>query len=151
MKSELIMTGVPHLEYPVGENISTNLPYIKGMVKALLTLKLPFEKGINLICRGSSGAIIAAIFASELGKIRTRIVHVKKEGEESHGGTTADLNHSALNVIVDDFICSGETLNKIYEHFKKYNPDKEIDVVCVTGRHKELAFEPKYFLFGQRA
>lgn len=112
----MIHIRVPQLfrtSYPVGENISNNLPLIQIMYEEIK--KLHGVEGINLWCRGSSGAIIAAIIAKEYinsgGK--ALICHVKKKGEHSHNGSLY-FEHGSKDIIVDDFVSSGETVKAIW-------------------------------------
>jgi len=58
--------GGEQINYPVGYHIIENLPIIKQMVKTFKLVPVNKDKQVNLICMGSSGAIIATIFANEL-------------------------------------------------------------------------------------
>lgn len=132
-------------DYPVGQFITENLPIIEEYCNKLQQLidKSFQDKNIVLCCKGSSGAIIAGIIASKV-KI-SKIVHVKKDGETSHGGTSYYLNSWDIAVIVDDFVCSGNTVNSIYEKLGC----RKIDVLMVNNYTFELhrlKFEPDYFI-----
>lgn len=72
---------------------------------------------INLWCRGSSGAIMATAFAMKDKMHTFNICHVKKEGEKSHE-TYTRYEVSGINVIIDDFICSGETIDYIISYMR---------------------------------
>jgi len=116
------------IDYPVAEHISDNLVTINNM--AIKLSKLYSKKiRINLWCRGSSGAIIAAIIASKLIKkqYNTTICHVKKDGEENHHGSYIYYISDGINIIVDDFICSGKTINIISKVIK----EKELNFDCL--------------------
>ena len=107
------------IRYPVGSHIMNAISFIN---KALLIIeeKIVFKNTNILIwCRGSSGAILAGLLASKLiglyPTIYTRIVHVKKTGENAHD---ADIKHvpfnsTYTNIIIDDFSYSGETIMSI--------------------------------------
>jgi hypothetical protein len=61
---EIVRTGLECMKYPVGLRIQDNIPIIKEMAKAIKK-QYPTHR-INLICMGSSGAIIATIIAQKL-------------------------------------------------------------------------------------
>ena len=81
------------IKYPVGDKILYNIPIIKNMGDKIKTIliktKLDYFFPINLICSGSSGAIIAAMIATILNEdpsfTKIYIRHIKKESENSHG------------------------------------------------------------------
>jgi hypothetical protein len=151
METKVIYTGLEDLAYPVGEGIHYNKPIIKQMIEAFSKLEELKNVELNLICRGSSGAIIATMFSLFLPNI-TKIVHIKKDGEDSHDSCVW-LKPSAKNIIVDDFISQGNTLNAIYDKLiKVYDDTIIIDCVCVTGRNKlnKLKFRPKIFMCGTK-
>ena len=60
------------IKYPVGDKILYNIPIIKNMgdkIKSILIkTRLDYFYPINLICSGSSGAIIAAMIATILNE-----------------------------------------------------------------------------------
>lgn len=130
MKTVKFVQILPTMEYPVGENITKNLPTILAMSNLLKDL-YP-SKSMHLWCRGSSGAIIAAIIATNFKKVV--ICHVKKSGESSHTDALPKSMRNAVHIIVDDFIAYGSTVNEIYTAFKKHTRNKEIDCLCVTGK-----------------
>jgi adenine/guanine phosphoribosyltransferase-like PRPP-binding protein len=148
MKSKIIYHGIEELQYPVGTYIYQNIPKIKLMVAEVMKVKALITKlkdnGANIICRGSSGAIIATIFATEMVGINTQIIHIKKDGESAHSGGD-NIIRDGVNIIVDDFICTGETMTAIYTRFKRITSLGIIDAVCVTGKAKNLSFTPKYY------
>ncbi len=144
----ILLSQRSDMKYPVGERISENMELIKEMVDKFKGLKLHVGKHVNIICRGSSGAIIAAFFAMKLPKCS--IAHIKKEGESSHNSSFYLVEDDAVNIIVDDLISSGSTMNTIYEKVKfKYSKIK-IDAVCISGysNHRSLNFESTYFICG---
>lgn len=114
-----VMENQGEIRYPVGSYIVSAISFID---KALLTIKekITFEnENILIWCRGSSGAILAGLLAAKLinlyPAIYTRIVHVKKPGEQAHD---VDIKHVRLsttytNIIIDDFSYSGETIMSI--------------------------------------
>ena len=123
--------------YPVGTYISQNLPTIKAMAKIL---KEKYPKGeIVLWCRGSSGAIIAGIVAST--SKRFTINHIKKENEECHSKEIT-LNNKITNVIIDDFIVSGETIQIIYDTIMRYKENINVNCLIVSGNVYKYSIKP---------
>jgi hypothetical protein len=114
-----------NLGYPVGSNIDSNYKGIIALVnqfKHFAKSDLEAFDKIDIICRGSSGAIIATIFYSELKReypeSRIWINHVKKPGESSHS-TAISLESHTLKVFVDDFVSSGDTVIETWDACKK--------------------------------
>jgi hypothetical protein len=139
--------------YPFGPNIKDNIPKLKTMAEefALFWYKLPLEdkksQKINILCRGSSGAMMAALFAAEIKDlVSVTISHVKKIGEDAH---TSDIYVSPDHfvIILDDFISSGATVNAIYDQFLG-EVETRVDLLCVTGNvyEKDIRFKPKYVM-----
>lgn len=118
--------------YPIGKNIKNMLSYTDVFLKHILEI-VPKDVRLNFLCRGSSGAILAGIIASQIPKeYETIINHVKKPGESSHSGDLR-LKNEDFNIIIDDFISSGETVSSIYNDFKKAG-GTEINLLVVSGR-----------------
>ena len=107
--------------YPVGENVGLWISLIHHYIDAILDnliRKQDYTPFIGLMCRGSSGAIIAALISAELTKMGYNVVinHVKKDGESSHSYNVPTINDDpehACYFIVDDLISSGSTLQAI--------------------------------------
>jgi orotate phosphoribosyltransferase-like protein len=134
---KIIKSNYATISYPVGDNIQYNIPIINTMANQIRLLliknKVSKDTMINLICSGSSGAIIASIVSTILyenfNKIHIR--HIKKDGESSHGNDNyKSHNLSGLNIIVDDFIASGETIKRI---FSKINDEYPIYLIAVSN------------------
>jgi len=147
------------MDYPVGENIQTNKKYIQAMVESFIEIDEFKDKYINIVCRGSSGAIIAGVF-SILIPNNHRIIYINKTGEQSHLSEFNNLlkksseEQGAINIIVDDFICTGDTMRGIKSSIdKKQGETTHINCICVTGRGKfddvDLGFKPDYFICGR--
>lgn len=143
------------LQYPIGHFITVNKEKIQQMINSFLNIKEFKKRKINLICTGSSGAIIATIFSLNIPN-ENKIVHVKKEGEKAHV-SSIDIYSGEVNVIVDDFMVTGDTLNKIYAAIKyKLNSGKgfvqlNVDCLCITGEFeaKAITFTPDYVICGK--
>lgn len=154
--NKLYYTKSDGLNYPVGAKMNSNKSVINEFFKAFKELiELRSDTVINFICRGSSGAILASHFAMNIEN-ESYIVYVRKDGEmkECHSGHSDDFRPlsyaKAHNVIIDDFICSGNTINQIYAQISNIYPGIKIDGVVVTGGDFCTdTFKPKYFLTGR--
>ena len=114
------------MDYPVGPNIRVNLPIINNMYRYI---KEKFPEGIITIwCRGSSRAIIAGIISSKL-KGRARVAYVSKPNEKRHDKLSAHMYSTGYNIIVDDFVCTGETINKIINE----STITQFDLLIISG------------------
>lgn len=114
--------------YPVGESMKNNILRIREMGISLKAYLI--AQGINfddvvLIATGTSGSIISAIIAADLGLDEIR--YVRKEGENQHYGHTGLWKLTQLDkvsVIVDDFIDSGKSYLRMYNAFLEANDEK---------------------------
>jgi len=106
-------------DYPVGSNIGKAKKLIGHYLTVFYKL-YSFDKKINLWCRGSSGAIMATLFAANC-KNECKICHVKKQGEDSHSyGYSRYENDGAINIVIDDFIATGDTIRAIVAAIEDY-------------------------------
>lgn len=120
----------PNISYPVGGDLTGLLKSVEYMSQGIKTaFKYEDDKELCLLATGSSGAIIAGLIASKLGGAfsRVKICHLKKQGEKSHSSGIRPSSQS-LKVIVDDFISSGETVNRIANGFDL----PHVNAICVT-------------------
>ena len=138
------------MEYPIGIFMVENKILINEMIKSFISIKAFKNSYVNIICRGSSGAIIAGIFSFTIPN-DNKIIYIRKTGEESHQRSGYSLRSDAINLIVDDFICTGETIRSIISSLDAHQGKSvEIDCICVSGRRMgEYGFEPKYFICGR--
>ena len=141
------------MSYPIGQNIQTNKPYIATMIDGFKSIEEFKDKYVNIICRGSSGAIIAGFFSLSIEN-EHRIVHIKKQGESSHNDDVClRTGNDVINLIVDDFMCTGKTINAIYERLKSIRgyEDIKIDCLCISGQYgeKSIYFDPNYLICGR--
>lgn len=139
---------VSAMNYPVSTNIQQNIPIILDMIEKLKPL-VEGKKEVCLWCRGSSGSIISGIIATHIDKVK--IIHLKKEGEDSHSGSISGCpsgKRGVINIIVDDFMSSGKTLNTIYQTMKdnKY----KVHGLCISGTvwTNPLKFKPDFIICG---
>lgn len=107
---------IEHLtvSYPVGRNIKSVTEVIKEFIFGFEQLNLPKNTKLNLWCRGSSGAILATAFALT-SDYPCFICHVKKPGEDSHSSPIEAYETDGFNVVIDDFVSSGDTIHAILE------------------------------------
>lgn len=119
------------LDYPVGIHIQKNKPFINKYIR-IIKKYFP-DRTISLIVTGSSGAIIAGVIAT---KVNCEIIYVKKEGEESHA-SHADLPKNQIKIIVDDFVQTGATIQRILNTF----PLLIFDALIVGGSIDTDAFD----------
>ena len=114
------------MNYPIGPNLKVNLPIINNMYRYI---KEKFPEGtITIWCRGSSGAIIAGIISSKL-KGRARVAYISKPNEKRHDLVSPYKYSAGYNIIVDDFICTGKTIDDII----KKSDRKKFDLLIVSG------------------
>lgn len=126
------------IEYPITNNIPKTLKFTERVSMILLSIiKQNKIINVNLWCRGSSGAVIAAFVSQDIiqksKNINVKICHVKKDGENAHTSSISCFENSldTWNIIVDDLIASGATITAIISIMNARNIKP--DVLCVTG------------------
>lgn len=115
-----VLEGQDEITYPIGSHIDEAIHYIDRVFLKLNLNGLYVGKDINLWCRGSSGAILAALLASRLLSTKEygtiHIVHIKKNGETAHRKDVDFTNvFDTINIIIDDFSYTGTTINAIVD------------------------------------
>lgn len=106
------------IDYPVGIRIHRNIEVIKHMADHISSF-ITNADTVSLWCRGSSGAIIAVLVSAEIQDMCSEVFinHVKKDGEVSHSG--CDYHSTAeVNIVIDDFIESGDTIHSIIDEIE---------------------------------
>jgi hypoxanthine phosphoribosyltransferase len=156
------------MDYPVPSNIKENMDAIMDMAE---TIELYYPEmversnrtQVNLWCAGSSGSTIASIIATYLlsHDIDTKITYVHKQREDPHCEPMYKAYYT-INIIVDDFICSGNTVSRIYNHIKlayipadikdlfsqdEYNT---LHMICISGGYSSNVkqLDTKYVVAG---
>ena len=134
------------VSYPLGQYIDSSIESIDSIIdffaKKAKNDILSNDK-IGIVCRGSSGCIMAAFLYRKLRKIKSKqsnsevkIFHIKKKGEVAHSNTPSLFfaEDNPLYIWIDDFIDSGETYNACLLKMRKYlGNDFEFDwSVCVS-------------------
>ena len=113
------------IKYPVGYYIEDAINFVNNVTQVIMEMakKKQFPlKDIDIWVRGSSGAILGGLLCQRLlaiGYENLSVIHIKKDGEESH---TEDIfvTNGKYNIIIDDFVASGETMNEIVKLAGKY-------------------------------
>lgn len=117
--------------YPVGKHVHHWMCITKEYAKIIKSL-VSKEDSIGLVVQGSSGAIIAALTVSYLEGYYVEIKHIKKDGEESHSSTVPQLGHLEKLFVLDDFIETGSTINRIMEKINGLEVEAIIVCECDT-------------------
>jgi hypothetical protein len=86
---------------------------IKRIIQSFKESHHHFGEFDGIICRGTSGLLIAPTLAYTFDK---KLVVVRKHRSDSHAEALLE-GHDDINkyIIVDDFICTGNTLEQIYD------------------------------------
>lgn len=142
-----------YCDYPVGRNLVTAKEFAKETAKAFSTISPYHGRNINIFCRGSSGVILATYF-SMFVENNCKICHVKKPGEYAHNDEL-EYDMDAINIIIDDFISSGETIRQIYKRMVEAGIDT-VNCLIVRNTPNEikrinvLGFVPTYWVYTSR-
>ena len=137
------------IPYPVGRDMPNTIIIVQEMCDNLIMLYKDTTI-IQLVVRGSSGAIIGGLVASILNHIHiVKIIHIKKEGESSYSSGIYDLIDTCPIVIIDDLISSGSTVNEIYKALNDRGY-YDVDTLCISGNVElpRLNFKPKNIITG---
>jgi len=141
--------------YPVGGNISGAILSAKKAAQRFNRIKEFKGYRVNIWCRGSSGAILASLFASHLN-VESTICHVKKDGEKSHCSGINPYFFKFVNVIIDDFVETGSTVNAIFDKMIKYQKSSvhclivhECFFVDANNIQQIIDFTPEYLLINK--
>jgi len=117
------------ISYPVGENIigwnKVTKEYAR-IIKELVTI----DDNITLIVAGSSGAMLSTMVYLHLKNYKVYIVHVKKDGENSHSNSKPSFPRPSACFIIDDQIDTGNTVNRLLAAY----PYTEFEAIIVGGK-----------------
>jgi len=119
------------MTYPVGRDMDNVNKYLK-VYEEIVRNNVGKDEKLNLLCRGSSGAIIAGILSFLLSDYDTIITHIKKPREDSHY-KSVNINADLYNIIVDDFISTGSTVSAINDKYVSEGGTK-VHMLLVSGR-----------------
>lgn len=136
-----------YVAYPVGsipklavKFIEKVVPIVKEIIKA---------EDVNIWVRGSSGAILGTLLMAGLCDTNNvTITHIKKVGEDSHcGGGISDYRcEGRINILIDDLISSGETVEAIWEKAKKHISNIEIVILSNPPVYSFPSFKPLHLI-----
>lgn len=136
------------LSYPIGNRMSTANAYMIDAYTAFSAIEEYKNKHVTIVCRGSSGSILATLFASKFPDIDVvDIQHIKKDGELSHHSGIS-INNESIVVLIDDFVSSGGTVDAIQGRVMA--DGKQINVVILMngwGR-RNFSWAPSYLIRG---
>lgn len=113
----LVLQKSRGLIYPVGKRMDLVITYIEEIIATFKRNHINLDKYANVIyiwCRGSSGAILAGMLAYTFKKAPVIINHVKKEGERSHSYNSLESSKGGIDIVIDDFMDTGETIFRIW-------------------------------------
>lgn len=125
--------------YPVGASFNRNRDYIVEVARTIHTIAGK-DKRIALICRGTSGTILAGAVGYILKKKQhdVSIIVSRKREEDSH-----DYNMSGVeflrstdrpfSVMVDDFMDTGNTIKAILKDIDSNVTLPVLDMLCVDN------------------
>ena len=133
------------IRYPIG--VHWKHEYIKQGAKAIYdTFQEDLSNGISItfVVRGTSGAMVAGALLNEIHHIdpnvETYILIVRKETDtEAHCSSLYGIDNIGATrfVVVDDFICNGETIEAIIEALDNYFEDTKgiykYDALCISN------------------
>lgn len=122
--------------YPIGtEYPDTSYHYVREVTR-VINETFP-EGNIILLVRGTSGTILAGGVAYLLArKGRNVTISVSRKSEEkSHSSTYSNISKytKGIFIVLDDFICSGETVECILGDFLRLKKCK-LDMLCVCNK-----------------
>lgn len=147
--NKLYVSDMCTLSYPVGNNMKSAFFYAEEAAKKFREIYPPGNY-VNVFCRGSSGAILASLFYAMLPDYEITIVHIKKDGESSHGDKVSTrFNSYHINVIIDDIIATGETMREIWNAIESYTTDpiKINALIILRGYDGDYyGFSPEYLI-----
>lgn len=123
--------------YPVGQHIFQATETIEQVVRVIRSNNLlPHDCHVDIFCRGSSGSILAALLVGKLSHPDISIVYIRKENENSHSAPYVPYSkNTKINVVIDDFIGTGETLNAVWEGMNNMGRDS-IDLLIIGNASK---------------
>lgn len=130
--------GIANYEYPVSDGIQTVNNNARKIAQWLLDNwgNHAFKPGYQIACRGTSGVLIAGFvnnWLAELAGLQVPIILIRKDTEDSHGGTTmySHLQGTHKIIVVDDFVSTGTTMRAIAKRLKQADRHMDVRAVCV--------------------
>lgn len=139
------------IDYPTGKMFSyphTITYHVKSIANYVNKL-LPTGKLI-LVARGHSGSILAGAVGYLLcRKKREVIISISRKKEHTHGQNLEGIpNFESTNahiIVIDDFVCSGNTIKCILKDLdKKILLTKKFDILCVCNEWNEATLKQSH-------
>lgn len=146
----------PGIMYPVHAHMETGIDRTAANLKLFKEYYIP-GKDVNILFKGTSGAILATLLYTELKlfldpdtevkmcQIRCKRVE-EEDGESSHHdieglspSESRETFYSSFNVIVDDFTSSGRTIRTILEEIVSHH----VDLVLCAGAEWVMKLDKK--------
>ena len=125
--------------YPVGASFNRNRDYIVEVARTIHTIAGK-ERCISLICRGTSGTILAGAIGYILKEKQhdVNIIVSRKCEESSHdhnmsGVEFLDTKNKPFSVVIDDFIHTGDTVKTILKDIDSNISIPTLDMLCVDN------------------
>lgn len=138
--------------YPIGVHYEESKAIAKLTARRIAKI---FPQPINFLVRGSSGAIIATMVANHLN-YPVRIFHIPKPEEQTHRDAFCRSFLDGPIIIIDDLMCTGQTILEIYKEFLFSNPKKPLSAIIICNklnnnqkkiiRNSFLQFEPNLII-----
>lgn len=125
--------------YPVGASFNRNRDYIVKVARTIHTIA-GREKPVALICRGTSGTILAGAVGYILKKKQhdVNIIVSRKCEENSHDYTMSGVGFlqstdKPFSVVIDDFMDTGNTIKAILKDVDSDVTLPVLDMLCVNN------------------
>lgn len=144
--------------YPVGASFNRNRDYIVEVARTIHTIAGK-ERCISLICRGTSGTILAGAVGYILKKKHhdVNIIVSRKCEESSHDYNMSGVGFlqstdKPFSVVIDDFMDTGNTVKAILKDIDSDVTLPVLDMLCVDNylSDKKIAENPIIYEFLQR-
>lgn len=138
--------------YPVGASFNRNRDYIVEVARTIHTIAGK-ERCISLICRGTSGTILAGAIGYILKEEQhdVNIIVSRKCEESSHdynmsGVWLLDTKNKPFSVVIDDFIQTGDTVKTILKDIDSNITTSTLCMLCVDNylNDEKVKTNPKY-------
>jgi orotate phosphoribosyltransferase-like protein len=124
---EVIKVKAKWVGYPIVQKDITS--QAKVLANAVLDNIDSDNRVYNLICTGTSGLYLATLMLATYSDV-FKIIYIRKEGEGAHSGNITDtVDKEAPCIWVDDFICTGATMERVFEEFN----EMEIQHIVLLG------------------
>lgn len=134
MKQYYNLTRAEDIAYPILHDMACVIGIVDKIAKLVKKDKSLKDNRFAFWCRGSSGAVIASLLCAKFPN-RSLINHVKKDGEASHSTRRYITSDKTYNVFVDDFLCTGETLNEVIKEMNYYEVKLHSIWLCGIDKH----------------